>query len=203
MKEILNALPYVTPEIIILTAICVALLGDLFFKHKIKHIALICAGIGLCIATIVSFAFVGQFNRIIFSGLFISDDVSQIRKIFIYLAVLFSFIYSKLYLDERNIPGGDYYVLGLLSTLGMMTLVSAHSLITIYLGVELLSLPLYAMTAMRRLNGDASEAAFKYFVIGSVASAMLLYGISLLYGATGSLNLHDIANYISLHGQEK
>jgi NADH-quinone oxidoreductase subunit N len=203
MKEILNTLTYVAPEVIILTTICLALLGDLFFKNKIKHIALLIAGIGLCSAVIVSFAFLGQFNRIIFSGLFISDDVAQIMKIFIYLAVLLSFIYSKLYLDERDIPSGDYYVLGLLSTLGMMTLVSAYSLITIYLGVELLSLPLYAMTAMRRLNGNASEAAFKYFVIGSVASAMLLYGISLLYGATGNLNLHDIANYITLHWQEK
>ena len=90
-------------------------------------------------------------------------------------------------------PTGDYYLLGLFSTLGMITLVSAHSLLTIYLGIELLSLPLYAMTAIRRTNVESSEAAMKYFVMGAIASGMLLYGISLLYGATGALDLHDIA----------
>jgi NADH-quinone oxidoreductase subunit N len=82
-------------------------------------------------------------------------------------------------------------------------LVSAHSLLTIYLGLELLSLPLYAMTAIRRTNSDASEAAMKYFVMGSIASGMLLYGISLLYGATGNLDLHDIAHSITLIGQQQ
>ncbi len=95
-------------------------------------------------------------------------------------------------------PSGDYYVLGLFATLGMMVLVSAHSLLTIYLGLELLSLPLYALTAIRRTDGDASEAAMKYFVMGAIASGMLLYGMSLLYGATGHLDLQDIANAIRL-----
>lgn len=203
MSGILETFTYALPEIIVLITVCVALLGDLFLSHRVKSVALICASCGLGLAAIVSFMFLGQFSQILFHGLFISDDLAQLMKLFIYLSVFLSFVYSKLYLDERKMPSGDYYVLGLLSTLGMMTLVSAHSLLTIYLGVELLSLPLYAMTAMRRANGDASEAAMKYFVIGSIASAMLLYGLSLLYGATGQLDLHDIASAITAHGQEQ
>ena len=94
-------------------------------------------------------------------------------------------------------PGGDFYVLGLFSTLGMMILVSCYSFLTVYLGVELLSLPLYAMTAIWRKHSNGSEAAMKYFVIGSVASALLLYGISLLYGATGSFDFNQIAAVIA------
>lgn len=202
MSKIFSTLTYALPEIIILGTICVALLGDLFFKSKFKHIALTIASLGLGFALITSYLYLGQFNKVIFSGLFISDDISQLMKIFIYLAVFFSFFYSKLYLDERSMPSGDFYILGLMSTLGMMTLVSAHSLLTIYLGVELLSLPLYAMTAMRRSDGNASEAALKYFVIGSIASAMLLYGISLLYGATGSLDLQEVAKNITTNWNE-
>ena len=118
-------------------------------------------------------------------------------KLFIYLTVFLSFFYSKNYLDERILPGGDFYVLGLFSTLGMMILVSCYSFLTVYLGVELLSLPLYAMTAIWRKHSNGSEAAMKYFVIGSVVSALLLYGISLLYGATGSFDFNQIAAVIA------
>ncbi|MDP3704596.1 MAG: NADH-quinone oxidoreductase subunit NuoN [Legionellaceae bacterium] len=203
MSGILNTFTNALPEIIILITVCVALLSDLFLRDRFKSIALVCASCGLALAAVVSFVFFGQFSKVLFHGLFISDDLAQLMKMFIYISVFLSFVYSKLYLDERNMPSGDYYVLGLLSTLGMMTLVSAHSLLTIYLGVELLSLPLYAMTAMRRANGDASEAAMKYFVIGSIASAMLLYGLSLLYGATGHLDLQEIAAAIAAHGHDQ
>lgn len=203
MSDIVNTLKYAMPEFVVFTTICVALLGDLFFKDKCKSIALTLGSLGLAIATVMSFFALGEFNRVIFSGLFISDDLGHLMKIFIFLSVVFSFLYSKFYLEERDMPNGDFYVLGLISTLGMITLVSAHSLLTVYLGVELLSLPLYAMAAMRRYSGNASEAALKYFVIGSIASAMLLFGISLLYGATGNLNLHEIANAIALYSAQK
>jgi NADH-quinone oxidoreductase subunit N len=202
MTEILNTLKYTMPEFVVFVTICVSLIADLFLKEKCKSIALIFACSGLVIAILSSCLASGEFNRVIFNGLFVSDDLGHLMKIFIFISVLLSFIYSKLYLEERDIPNGDFYVLGLMSTLGMIILVSSHSLLTIYLGVELLSLPLYAMVAMRRFNGNASEAALKYFVIGSIASAMLLYGISLLYGATGSLDLHDISNSITLHSSQ-
>lgn len=203
MSDMLNTLKYAMPEFVIFVTIGVALIGDLFFKEKCKSIALALGSVGLFVAAIMSYFALGEFNSVIFSGLFVSDDLGQLMKIFILLSVLFSFLYSKFYLEERDIPSGDFYVLGLISTLGMMILVSAHSVLTIYLGVELLSLPLYAMAAMRRFSGNASEAALKYFVIGSIASAMLLYGISLLYGATGNLDLHEIANSITLYSEQK
>jgi NADH-quinone oxidoreductase subunit N len=202
MTGLLENIHLALPEIIILVSACMALLGDLFLRNYVRSIAFICACVGLASAAVVSFVFMGQFHTIILNGLFISDDLGQLMKLFIYLTVFLSFFYSQNYLAERQMPSGDYYVLGLFSTLGMMTLVSAHSLLTLYLGLELLSLPLYAMTAIRRTNADAAEAAMKYFVMGSIASGMLLYGISLLYGATGYLDLHDIAKAIAINGQE-
>ena len=203
MNELLENIHLALPEMIILTTACVALLADLFLRHRFKSIAFSCATLGLVLAGIVSFLFLGQYNVVIFNGLFISDDTAQLMKIFIYISVFLSFFYSRQYIQERQMPTGDYDVLGLFSTLGMMTLVSAHSLLTIYLGLELLSLPLYALTAIRRANSDSSEAAMKYFVMGAIASGMLLYGISLLYGATGKLDLLDIANVIAQNWNEQ
>lgn len=194
---LLENLHLALPEMIILVTACVALLADLFLRHRYSSITFICASIGLALAAFVSFLFLGTYRTTILGGLFVSDDMAQLMKLFIYLTVFLSFFYSRYYIDERQMPAGDYYVLGLFSTLGMMVLVSAHSLLTIFLGLELLSLPLYAMTAIRRTNSDASEAAMKYFVMGSIASGMLLYGLSLVYGATGKLDLMDIANVIA------
>ncbi|MDP1603648.1 MAG: NADH-quinone oxidoreductase subunit NuoN [Legionella sp.] len=199
MMPLLDNLHLALPEVILLTTACIALLADLFFKHKYKNIAFIVAVTGLFLAAVMSFVFLGNFKTVILGGLFISDDSGHLMKLFICLSVFLCFVYSRNYIEERQMPAGDYYVLGLFSTLGMMVLVSAHSLLTIYLGLELLSLPLYAMTAIRRSNSDASEAAIKYFVMGAIASGMLLYGFSLLYGATGKLDLLDIANAIAVN----
>src|SRR3990167_5912092 len=190
------------PEIILLITTCLALLADLFLKRWCKNGALVIACIGLIVSATISFLLLGGFSTVILGGLFVSDDSAALMKIFIALNVLLSFLYSQQYIQDREISSGDYYVLGLFSTLGMMFLVSAHSLLTIYLGLELLSLPIYAMTAMRRSSGDGSEAAMKYFVMGAIASGMLLYGLSLVYGATGKLDLVDVANAITLNWQE-
>ena len=197
MTELLNNLHLALPEMIILVTTCLALLGDLFLRSYFKSIAFVTAITGLILAGMVSFLYIGQYSSIILHGLFISDDTAQLMKVFICISVVLCFIYSKDYIEERQMPTGDYYILGMFSTLGMMTLVSAHSLLTIYLGLELLSLPLYAMTAIRRTNSDSSEAAMKYFVMGAIASGMLLYGISLLYGATGKLDLLEVAQVIA------
>lgn len=199
MTELLSNIHLALPEMIVLATACIALLGDLFLRKRCSSIAFIIAVIGLISAGVVSALYLNQYPTLIFNGLFISDDMSQLMKLVIYLSVILSFIYAKAYLTEREMPSADFYVLGLLSTVGMMALVSAHSLLTIYLGVELLSLPLYAMTAIRRKDGNASEAAMKYFVIGAIASGMLLYGMSLLYGATGQLDLLAIAKSISMN----
>lgn len=203
MIPLLDNLYFALPEIIVLITASIALLADLFLSRHAKHLTLIISLIGLSLAGLSSFALLGNYKVLILNHLFISDDIAQLMKIFISISTWICFVYSSAYLDERQMPANDYYVLGLFSTLGMMILVSAHSLLTIYLGLELLSLPLYAMTAIRRTNSDASEAALKYFVMGAIASGMLLYGFSLLYGATGKLDLVDIANAIAINWQEQ
>lgn len=203
MIALLENIHVALPEMIILITACLALLADLFLRRQFKSIAFYVAIAGLVLAACVSYLYIGDFRVLILNKLFISDDMGHLMKFFIYISVLLSFIYSRSYIDERKIPAGDYYILGLFSTLGMMILVSAHSLLTVYLGLELMSLPLYAMTAIRRTNSDASEAAMKYFVMGAIASGMLLYGISLIYGATGKLDLLDVANVVAANWQQQ
>ncbi|WP_298627609.1 NADH-quinone oxidoreductase subunit NuoN [uncultured Legionella sp.] len=203
MIALLENIHVALPEMIILITACLALLADLFLRHRFKDVAFYTTITGLVLATVVSYLYIGGFKILILNNLFISDDMGHLMKFFIYISVLLSFIYSRSYIDERKIPAGDYYILGLFSTVGMMILVSAHSLITIYLGLELMSLPLYAMTAIRRTDSDSSEAAMKYFVMGAIASGMLLYGISLVYGATGKLDLLDVANAVAANWQQQ
>lgn len=191
------------PEVILLLTACLALIADLFFQKCCKDIALTISLIGLALATLIAFLLLGNAKTIILGGLYISDDVGLLMKVFIGISAFLCFFYSKTYIDERHIPAGDYYLLGLFSTIGMMILVSAHSLLTVYLGLELLSLPLYAMTAICRTKSDPAEAALKYFVMGAIASGMILYGFSLLYGVTGKLDLMDIANAIAVNWQDK
>jgi NADH-quinone oxidoreductase subunit N len=123
--------------------------------------------------------------------------MGTLLKVFILLTTYFVFFYSKVYLQARGLLKGEYFVLGLFAVLGMMVLVSAHSLLTVYLGLELLSLSLYAMVAMNRESGTAAEAAMKYFVLGAPASGMLLYGMSMIYGATGTLDLTLIREHVA------
>jgi NADH-quinone oxidoreductase subunit N len=124
--------------------------------------------------------------------------MSAILKIFMCGISFVVFLYSHEYLKEHKCLKGEYFVLGLFAVLGMMIMASAYSLLSVYLGLELLSLSLYAMVAMQRDSSSASEAAMKYFVLGALASGMLLYGISMIYGLTGSLQLVTIADKINL-----
>lgn len=194
MTAIIENIHIALPEIIILVTACLALLGDLFLRKRYQAIAHHIACCGLIAAACVSYLYIGNFRVLLFHGLFINDDVANLMKLFTYISVLLCFIYSDNYMKERQMHTGDFYVLGLFATLGMMVLISAHSLLTVYMGIELMSLPVYAMTAIRRTDGDSSEAAMKYFVMGAIASGMLLYGISLAYGATGKLDLLEFAN---------
>lgn len=202
MIGLLDNIHLALPEMIILATACIALLAELFLRPRMhSSIVLMVSVVGLVLAASVNYLYLGQYSTVILHGLFMSDDMAQLMKLFILISVLLCFVYSNYYMQERQISSGDFYVLGLFSTLGMMTLVSAHSLLTIYLGLELLSLPLYAMVAIQRRHADGAEAAMKYFVMGSIASAMLLYGMSLLYGATGSLDLSTIGNAAAAHSQ--
>ncbi len=127
-----------------------------------------------------------------FGGMFIKDAPSDILKAFILITTAATFVYAKQYLLDRKLFRGEFHVLCLFAALGMMILVSAGNLVTVYLGLELLALSSYALVALNRDNAVASEAAMKYFVLGALASGMLLYGMSMIYGATGSLDLVTI-----------
>ncbi|OGV52197.1 MAG: NADH-quinone oxidoreductase subunit N [Legionellales bacterium RIFCSPHIGHO2_12_FULL_42_9] len=202
MMGLLDNIHGAIPEIIILATACIVLLAGLFMNMTRATVLFAIACLGLLLSAFSSFILFGDKFELL-GGLFSIDLASQLMKIFIAICVGLSFIYSRQYLTEIKILVSDYYTLGLFSTLGMMVIVSANSLLTVYLGIELLSLPLYAMIAIRRTSGMALEAAIKYFVMGSIASGMLLYGFSFIYGATGSLALIDIANAIAVNFQDQ
>ena len=151
----------------------------------------------LSIATLVSTAFLvvmdfSTESAVAFNGLFVDDPMSDLCKIAVCLLSAVVFIYSREYNQQRGLFQNEYYVLGLFAVCGMMVMSSANHLLTLYLGLELMSLCLYAMIAFYRDDRLAVESAMKYFVLGALASSILLYGMSLLYGLTGSLALPDI-----------
>jgi len=184
-------------EMFILGMACFALIMDLFTNDKEHRYTYYIVQLALIGAFIISLDQFHNASQITFSGNFISDKISHLLKLFIYITSFMAFMYGRQYVLDREFPRGEYYILGLFSVLGMMVLVSANSFLTIYLGLEVLSLPLYAMVALRRDSVTATEAAMKYFVMGAMASGMLLYGISMLYGATGNLEITHVAVVIT------
>lgn len=195
MPNLLIALP----EITILTLTCCVLLVDIFVSARYRNVTYVLVQLTLLAAFLVTLP---QFKhyatpQIIFNGHYVVDELAVLTKLFVFLFSFFAFAYSREYIQSRNIPTGEYFLLGLFAVLGMSVMVSANSFITIFLGLELLSLPLYAMIAMYKDSPVASEAAIKYFVLGSLATGMMLYGISILYGVTGSVRIDEIANIVT------
>jgi len=187
------------PEIFMLIMICTVLLVDVFLKPEQRHITLYLAQASLLGALLLTIASSGDERVLTFQDRFVRDPMGDVLKAFIYIITMGVFLYSRDYLKERGLFKGEYYVLGLFAVLGMMVMVSAHSFLTLYLGLELLSLSLYALVAFNRDSGKASEAAMKYFVLGAIASGMLLYGMSILYGLTGSLDIAQVHEQIAIH----
>ena len=182
-------------EMFLAVGICVVLIVDLFLPQSRRDITYVLAL--LCLAGTAWAGFVIELESIpmvIFTGNFIADPLSQFLKIFTIATVGVAFVYSRGYLLARELYKGEYYVLGLFALLGIMVMISAFSLLTMYLGLEILSLALYAMVAFDRESPIAAEAAMKYFVLGAIASGILLYGMSIIYGVTGSLRLDQVAS---------
>ncbi len=180
-------------EIFLLCAICVVLLADLFVPPDRKIVSY-----WLALASLAgSFAFAWSLGlsgpALAFTGAFVLDPMATVLKLATCVVVGFVFVYSRGYMQTRQLFEGEFYTLGLFGVLGMFVMISAHSFLSIYLGLELLSLSLYAMVAFDRNSAAASEAAMKYFVLGAIASGTLLYGISVLYGLTGTLDLSELA----------
>jgi NADH-quinone oxidoreductase subunit N len=189
-------LVYLCPEIFLASAACAILMLDLLLSDSQRRwtgvLAVVSVGVTALLVAIqpVSTKIVGL------GGLFELDRMAQVLKVITLVTVAVVFVYSTDYLQRRAILKGEYYVLGLFATLGAMVLISAGSLITLYLGLELMSLCLYAMVAFDRESGIAAESAIKYFVLGSMASGTLLYGMSIIYGVTGNLELTAIAGAV-------
>ncbi len=184
------------PEIFIVAAACLVLVIDVFLPREQRQVTYLLSQITLGVALVLTMAdFAGE-PVLTFHGHFIRDPMGDILKVGIYIAAAAAFLYARDYLQDRELFKGEYYVLGLFGVLGMLVMVSAHSFLTVYLGLELLSLCLYAMVAVDRDSPVACEAAMKYFVLGALASGMLLYGISMLYGATGSLDIQAVATAV-------
>jgi len=185
------------PEIFLLTMVCVILIIDLFLKDESRGATYVLSLIALIVTAFLSYNNFSTETVTTFNGSFILDPMASILKMAICIVVMAVFIYAKDYLKDRNIYKGEYFLLGLFGVLGMMVMVSAGNFLTVYLGLELLSLSMYAMIAMQRDSIVASEAAMKYFILGAIASGILLYGMSMIYGVTGSLDLAVINAAVS------
>jgi len=179
------------PEIFVLSMACVILLVDVYVGKRFSIVTYSLVQLTLFFTFILCAMQFREYPQavITFSGHYVLDKLAVLVKLFVLVTAFFCFAYGRQYVNYRNISRGEYYLLGLFSILGMLIMASAMSFLTIYLGLELLSLSLYAMVALNKDSGLATEAAIKYFVTGALASGLLLYGISMIYGATGTVEI--------------
>jgi NADH-quinone oxidoreductase subunit N len=193
---------YITPlapayaELFLLGMVCVILVVDLFVSDDNRIVTYALTQFALAGAFAITFVTATGQPIYTFSGMFVDDSMSDVLKLLVYIAVMVMLVYSRAYVAARGMFRGEFFVLSMFSTLGMMVMISANHLLALYLGLELLSLSLYAMVALQRDSATATEAAMKYFVLGALASGMLLYGMSMLYGATGNLEITRLAETI-------
>jgi NADH-quinone oxidoreductase subunit N len=185
------------PEILLSAGLCLVLVVDLFLKDSQRDVSylltiLLLAALALSLLGVGVGSAGAEKTALAFGGSYVSDPLSRVLKLFAVAAVATVFLYSRPYLRVRGLHFGEFYVLGLFGLLGVFVLASSYSLLVSYLGLEILSLSLYAMVAFNRDSPVAAEAAMKYFVLGAIASGTLLYGMSMVYGVTGSLNIGDL-----------
>ncbi len=187
----------VLPEIFLLGMACTILVVDLFLREGRRDVAYFLAQASLLGAAGLTLSGLDKPAVVLFDGMFVDDLAADLLKLAIYALTFFVFAYSRAYLDDRGMYRGEYFVLGLIGVLGMMVMVSAGHFLTLYLGLELLSLALYAMIAFQRDSVPATEAAMKYFVLGALASGLLLYGLSLFYGLARSLDIAAVRQVLA------
>jgi len=189
----------VLPETIVLGAACGILVLDVFLPERLRHWSFWLTQIAIGVAAWSIVATPGEPVRAM-NGLVIDDMLSDLFRFFTCITMSLTLFYSRGYLAARGLFRGETFVLALTTLLGMMVMISAGNFITLYMGLELHSLSLYALVAMHRKSKQASEAAMKYFVLGALASGMLLYGLSMIYGASGSLDVVRVSEAV-LSGQ--
>ena len=197
MNNIFADIQLAIPEIFVFSMACVILLVDRFTHERMPKASFMLTQATLLIALYLNLAGAPASGTMkAFNDMFILDGMATLVKSMIFILTFVVLIYSHDYISERKMYRGEYFVIILIAVVGMMVMVSASHFITIYIGLELLSLSLYTLVAMNRNSDLATEAAMKYFVLGALASGMLLYGMSIIYGATGSLDIESIRNAI-------
>ena len=187
----------VLPELTVLSMGMFILILDLFIKPQNRFVIYGLTQFTLFAAAVFTFQSHTPAVGYVFNNMFVDDSLADVLKLMTYLGTSIMLVYTRHYMQLRNMFRGEYYAMVLFSMLGMMIMISGQNMLTIYIGLELLSLCLYSLVAFDRDNPRASEAAMKYFVLGALASGMLLYGMSMIYGMTGSLNISEIAQAIS------
>src|ERR1035437_8409846 len=195
MNLMANLIP-AAAEIFLLVMVCFILIVDLMLTKSSKLFTYLLVQLTLLGCSLIT---VGTHeNGVVyaFNGMYVDDLMSDVLKMLSYLGMSMVLVYSRQYLMLRGLFTGEFMVLALFALLGMNVMISANHFLALYLGLELLSLSLYAMVALQRDSAIATEAAMKYFILGALASGLLLYGMSMLYGATGSLELGEVSNAI-------
>ena len=179
------------PEIYLLAAICVILLVDLFLPERARQVTYLASVFVLAVTAIIV-ANAPSGHEFGFHGMYVRDGVGRLLKLITCGTVAATFLYSRDYLIARGLFRGEFFILGLFAVLGIFVMISAGSLLTLYLGIEILALSQYTLVAFDRDSPVAAESAMKYFVLGAIASGMILYGISIIYGVTGTFSLGDL-----------
>jgi NADH-quinone oxidoreductase subunit N len=187
----------VTPEIVLLTMACVIALVDLFVTDEQRAPTFWLTQASLAAVALLHLARLdGADSVYAMQGMVVSDPLGHLLALFATVAVMITIGYARSYIGAREMLKGEFFTLSLFSLLGVCVMVSANNFLVVYLGLELMSLSLYALVALRRDHGTSTEAAMKYFVLGALASGFLLYGLSMMYGATGSLDIQRVFEVI-------
>ena len=188
----------VYPEIVLLAMACVVAIVDLFSHDAQRRVTYWLTQFSLLWVAVAHLYFFNKgLTQYGMQGMVVADPMGNLLAFFATAAVIVSLVYARPYIGEREMLKGEFFTLSMFSLLGITVMVSANNFLVVYLGLELMSLSLYALCAVRRDNAGATEAAMKYFVLGALASGFLLYGLSMMYGATGSLTIPEVFKAIS------
>ena len=185
----------IAPEIFLISSICFVLVLDVFLSDSKRIITYWSSLIAVIFTALLSLLTFNHDIIILFSGSVIIDPISSLLKTFSSLLIAICFIYSKDYLIKNNLFKGEFFILSLFTLLGIFVMTSSHNLLILYLGLEILALSLYTLIAFNRDSAIATARAIKYIVLGAIDSGTLLYGISFIYGITGSIQFDLISNY--------
>ncbi|MGB7184672.1 MAG: NADH-quinone oxidoreductase subunit NuoN, partial [Burkholderiaceae bacterium] len=191
------------PELLLLIAASVLIMVDAIWGKDrnlpIDKLALLC----ILFPALATLYQMGQPDQFAFNGMYVADSLAHLLKLCSYIAIATTIVYSRFYGGPRGLHRGEFYALALFALLGQMIMISASNLLVVYMGLELMSLSLYALAALRRDSATSTEAAIKYFILGALASGFLLYGMSMMYGATGDLSIPAIASAFSNSGENR